>query len=132
MQPVKMFKLLKVPCVLTRRSLEDWREYLARAQRNLKRMQQLIICEICYERPVSTEECPGGTPRGILSALRRAHGRTQRRTRGISPLNALPRRADRPAAGLHVWCPPVPPARLPARLQANRVCTSKGRTPFSR
>jgi hypothetical protein len=54
-----MFKLLKAPCVLTRRSLEDWREYLAREQRNLKRMQQLIICEICYERPVSTEECHG-------------------------------------------------------------------------
>jgi hypothetical protein len=45
--------------VLTRRSLEDWREYLAREQRNLKRMQQLIICEICYERPVSTEESQG-------------------------------------------------------------------------
>jgi hypothetical protein len=59
MQPVKMFKLLKVPCVLTRRSLEDWREYLAREQRNLKRMQKLIACEICYERPLSTEESHG-------------------------------------------------------------------------
>jgi hypothetical protein len=46
-----MFKLLKVPCMLTKRSLEDWREYLAREQRNLKRMQKLITCEICYERP---------------------------------------------------------------------------------
>ena len=40
-------------------TIEKWTRFLARAQRNLKRMRQLIICEICYERPVSTEECHG-------------------------------------------------------------------------
>ena len=38
---------------------EKWTRCLARAERNIKRMQQLLICEICYERPLSTEESQG-------------------------------------------------------------------------
>ena len=40
-------------------AIEKWARFLARAERNLKRMQELLICEICYERPVSTEESQG-------------------------------------------------------------------------
>jgi len=40
-------------------TLEKWMRFLARAQRSLKRMQQLLICEICDERPLSTEESQG-------------------------------------------------------------------------
>jgi hypothetical protein len=40
-------------------AIEEWMRFLARAERNIKRMQLLLICEICYERPLSIEESQG-------------------------------------------------------------------------